>query len=107
MLFALLFAASGFFKFSPAGSVALAKQEDIATVYKTKCAMCHKATAEKSFDPAKTDDALVEIVLKGKKAEKPPNMPGFEEKGMSNDQAKLLVEYMRKMRTPETPAPKP
>lgn len=112
VLFAVSAAALGFFKFNPAGTAVLAKQEDMAAVYKTKCAMCHKATAEKFFDPAKMDDVLVEVVLKGKKAEKPPNMPGFEEKGMTKDQAKLLVAYMRQMRTPApdsspAPAPKP
>jgi hypothetical protein len=74
--------------------------DDVADSYKKTCAMCHKATAEKFFDPAKMDEVLVEVVLKGKKAEKPPHMPGYEEKGMTKDQAKLLVSYMRQMRTP-------
>jgi hypothetical protein len=37
-------------------------------------------------------------VLKGKKSEKPPNMPGYEEKGIAEDQAKLLVAYMKSMK---------
>lgn len=75
-------------------------QADAATTYKTKCAACHTAKAEKFFDPAKTDEVLTEIVLKGKKGEKPPFMPGFEAKGMTAEQAKELVVYMRKLKTP-------
>lgn len=74
--------------------------EDIAEVYKSKCALCHKPNAEKFFEPSKMDEVHVEIILKGKKAEKPPHMPAFEPKGMTKDQAKLLVSYMRQMRTP-------
>ena len=81
-------------------AVAEYADDDVAAQYKKTCAMCHKATAEKFFEPSKMDEALVEIVLKGKKAEKPPNMPGYEEKGMTKDQAKLLVTYMRQVRTP-------
>lgn len=74
--------------------------EDTAATYKAKCAMCHSPKAEKAFDPAKTDEYHVETVLKGKKGEKPPNMPGFEAKGMTADQAKALIGYMRQLREP-------
>jgi hypothetical protein len=37
-------------------------------------------------------------VLKGKKAEKPPNMPGYEEKGIIEDQAKALLAYMKSIK---------
>jgi mono/diheme cytochrome c family protein len=67
-------------------------------LYKTKCFACHGATAEKKFDATKTDDELIQIVLKGKKMEKPPNMPGFEEKGITADQAKALVAFMKLQR---------
>ena len=70
-------------------------QDDTAALYKSKCFACHGATAEKKFDAAKTDDELIQTVLKGKKMEKPPNMPGYEEKGITEDQAKALVAYMK------------
>ena len=70
-------------------------QDDGAALYKTKCFACHGATAEKKFDATKTDDELIQTVLKGKKMEKPPNMPGFEEKGITADQAKVLVAFMK------------
>lgn len=75
-----------------------ATQEDSAALYKSKCVACHGATAEKKFDATKADDELIQIVLKGKKLEKPPNMPGYEEKGVTADQAKALVAYMKSQR---------
>jgi mono/diheme cytochrome c family protein len=72
--------------------------DDAGALYKTKCFACHGATAEKKFDAAKGDDELIQAVLKGKKMEKPPNMPGFEEKGITGDQAKVLVAYMKTLR---------
>lgn len=74
--------------------------DETATTYKTKCQACHTATASKFFDPAKEDAVHVEVILKGKKGEKPPFMPGFETKGMTEAQAKALAEYMRALRTP-------
>ena len=70
-------------------------QDDPAAIYKAKCAMCHGATAEKKFDATKPDAELTEIVLKGKKAEKPPNMPNYGEKGITSDQAAALVGFMK------------
>lgn len=75
-------------------------EDDVAASYKKQCAMCHTPTASKAFDLAKTDEHHVEAILKGVKAEKPPNMPGFEAKGMTADQAKALVAHMRQLRTP-------
>jgi mono/diheme cytochrome c family protein len=89
--------------FAPKNEVSafsIASQEDVAASYKAKCQACHTAKADKFFDPAQTDEHHVEIILKGKKAEKPPHMPGFEAKGMTEEQAKALVEYMRQLRTP-------
>jgi hypothetical protein len=73
--------------------------EDPAAVYKAKCAMCHTPTAGKFFDPAKSDEEHVEIILKGKKGEKPPFMPGYEAKGMTADEAKAMAAYMRTLKT--------
>ena len=73
-------------------------QFDATATYKAKCVACHGATAEKKFDPAIADADLVQIVLKGKKAEKPPNMPAYEEKGITEDQAKALVAHMKSLK---------
>jgi mono/diheme cytochrome c family protein len=71
---------------------------DPAKTYKGKCVTCHGPKAEKKFDTAKTDEEHVQIILKGKKAEKPPNMPGYESKGVTAEQAKALLDYMKSIR---------
>jgi mono/diheme cytochrome c family protein len=75
-----------------------AGEDDAAATYKTKCVACHGAKAEKKFDVAKSDDENVQMILKGKKMEKPPNMPAFEEKGITAEQAKALVVYMKSLK---------
>lgn len=81
------------------GARAGADDFDAAASYKTlKCLTCHGAKAEKKFDTTKSDDEHVQIILKGKKAEKPPNMPGFAEKGITADQAKALLDYMKSVK---------
>ena len=50
--------------------------------------------AEKKFDKTKADDALTEVVLKGKDA-KPLKMPAYETKGVTPEQAGALVAQMR------------
>jgi len=69
-----------------------------ALTYRSKCGGCHGQKAEKKFDPSKSDDDLVHIILKGKKAEKPPNMPGYETKGIHAEQAKALLDHMKSLR---------
>jgi mono/diheme cytochrome c family protein len=71
--------------------------DDTAALYNTKCKMCHGATAEKKMDKTKADDVLIQTVLDGKTMEKPPNMPAFKEKGITPDQAKALVGYMKSL----------
>lgn len=97
VLFTVPLVGVGFFSRStPLAQVSSAA--DAAETYKSKCAMCHSPKAEKYFDTAKKDEELVEITLKGKKGEKPPYMPGYEAKGMTADEAKALVTYMRSLR---------
>ena len=76
---------------------ARAGADDPAVTYK-KCVACHGAKAEKKFDASKSDDQLVNAILKGVKAEKPPNMPAYEDKGINADQAKALVAYMKSLK---------
>jgi mono/diheme cytochrome c family protein len=75
-----------------------ASDDDFAALYKSKCFACHGATAEKKFDATKADADLIQTVLKGKKMEKPPNMPAYEEKGITADQAKGLIQFMKSQR---------
>lgn len=75
-----------------------ATDDDTAALYNTKCKMCHGATAEKKIDKTKADDVLTQTVLDGKAAEKPPNMPAFKERGITPDQAKALIGYMKSLK---------
>ena len=77
---------------------AVQEPSDTAAYYTGKCVMCHGKKAEKKFDTSLTDDQLVEAVLKGKKAEKPPHMPGYAEKGVTAEQAKALVDHMKQLK---------
>jgi mono/diheme cytochrome c family protein len=70
-------------------------QDDAATTYKAKCVICHGVKAEKKFDATVAEEDMVKVVLAGKKMEKPPNMPAYSEKGITEDQAKALVAYMK------------
>lgn len=72
---------------------------DPAAFYKAKCLVCHGPKAEKKFDSTLADEQMIEIVLKGKKPEKPPNMPGYSDKGVSAEQAKALVDYMKQLKS--------
>ena len=66
---------------------------DAAATYKAKCAACHGAKAEKSFDVSKSDADLLKAVQEGVK----PKMPAFE-KSLDEDTRKALVAHMRELR---------
>jgi mono/diheme cytochrome c family protein len=95
VILGIAFIAAGFAMVSVRGNQ---EQFDAAATYKAKCVACHGATAEKKFDASLADAELVQIVLKGKKPEKPPNMPAYEEKGITEDQAKALVAHMKSLK---------
>jgi len=71
---------------------------DSAAYYKAKCVACHGQKAEKKFDPSLTDEQYIDVILKGKKPEKPPNMPAYGEKGVTAEQAKALLDHMKQLR---------
>jgi mono/diheme cytochrome c family protein len=71
---------------------------DPAAYYSAKCVACHGKNAEKKFDPSLPEEQLIDIVLKGKKAAKPPNMPGYGAKGVSSEQATALVGHMKQLK---------
>ena len=100
VLFVLPLIALTAFQGSRAAAVTSMPDDDTAAVFKTKCAMCHGQKAEKAYNPDMPQAEQIDAVMKGKKAEKPPNMPAFEPKGMTADQAKALVEFMQGLRKP-------
>ncbi|MCM3900557.1 MAG: cytochrome c [Pyrinomonadaceae bacterium] len=71
---------------------------DTAAFYKAKCVACHGKSAEKKFDSSLPEEQLIDIVLKGKKAAKPPHMPGYGDKGVSSEQAKALIDHMKQLK---------
>ena len=73
------------------------KFADATSYYRRKCVVCHGRN-EKKFNAELKEEELVEIVLKGKKPEKPPNMPAYEAKGLTADQAKVMVDYMKSLK---------
>jgi len=76
-----------------------AQPSDPAAFYKAKCVACHGQKAEKKFDAALTEEQQLEAIMKGKKVEKPPNMPAYGEKGVTAEQAKALLDYMKQLRS--------
>lgn len=74
-------------------------QFDAGATYKAKCVACHGQKAEKKFDATLSEEQMVEAILKGKKVEKPPHMPAYAEKGVTAEQAKAMVEYMKQLKT--------
>ena len=92
-LLALVFLVSG------TAQTETVKFTDAASYYKdAKCVVCHGQKAEKKFNADLKDEEMMEIVLKGKKPEKPPNMPGYEAKGLTAEQAKVMADYMRSLK---------
>ena len=89
---------AGFALISAAARAGNEQDFDAAATYKAKCVACHGAAAEKKFDVTIADADLMQIVLKGKKGEKPPFMPAYEEKGINEEQAKALVAHMKSLK---------
>jgi mono/diheme cytochrome c family protein len=97
MIFALAVVAILVFRNTPATAAAV-RVDDPAATYKAKCAACHGPAALKFYDPASSDEEKVHAILNGKKGEKPPFMPAFSDKGITEDTAKALAAYMKTLR---------
>jgi mono/diheme cytochrome c family protein len=89
---------AGFALISAAARINNADDFDAAATFKAKCQVCHGAAAEKKFDAMLADADLVQIVLNGKKGEKPPFMPAYSQKGVTEEQAKALVAHMKSLK---------
>ena len=76
-----------------------AQTSDPAAFYKSKCVACHGQKAEKKFDASLTEEQHLDAIVKGKKPEKPPNMPAYGEKGVTAEQAKALLDHMKQLRS--------
>ena len=95
MLVAVIFLGSG----AAQTDVPAAKFTTPENYYKdAKCVTCHGKRAEKKFNTTLTETEMLDAILKGKKPAKPPNMPGYEAKGLTADQAKAMLEYMKTLK---------
>jgi mono/diheme cytochrome c family protein len=77
----------------PGPSATAGAAVDAAAIFKTKCAACHGAKAEKAFNREKSDDQLLNAVLKGVK----PKMPAYET-SLGAETCKALVAYMKSLK---------
>jgi len=84
--------------YSLASAQGEAQPSDPAAYFKAKCVACHGPKAEKKFDATLSEEQQLDAILKGKKPEKPPNMPAFGERGVTSEQAKALLDYMKQLR---------
>ena len=84
--------------FITVGATSDVQPSDPVAYYKAKCVACHGQKAEKKFDASIPDDQMLEIVLNGKKVEKPPHMPAYGAKGVTSDQAKALISHMKELK---------
>ena len=76
-----------------------AKYTTPAAYYKdAKCVTCHGKKAEKKFNVTLSDTEMLDAILKGKKPAKPPNMPGYAAKGLTEEQAKAMLDYMKQLK---------
>jgi cytochrome c553 len=82
----------------PAQDGAEVQPSDTANYFKAKCVICHGAKAEKKFDVALPEDQMLDAILKGRKVEKPPHMPAYEPKGVTAENAKALIAYMKQLK---------
>jgi mono/diheme cytochrome c family protein len=98
IILAAIFLLSAVF-YSLAAAQDEAQPSDPAAFYKAKCVACHGPKAEKRFDASLTDEQYLDAILKGKKPEKPPNMPAYGEKGVTAEQAKALLAHMKQLKS--------
>jgi mono/diheme cytochrome c family protein len=70
-----------------------AQDFDAAAAFKAKCSFCHGPKAEKKFDATKSDEELLQTVMTSGK----PGMPAFETKGITVEQAKAIIAYMKSL----------
>ena len=94
---AIVLFGAAFYSIAPAQGEA--QPSDPEAFYKAKCVVCHGQKAEKKFDASLTDEQYLDAILKGKKPEKPPNMPAYGEKGVTPEQAKALLDHMKQLRS--------
>jgi len=73
--------------------------DELSDFYQSKCRECHGDKAELKFDEKLPEADMVKVILKGKLVDDPPDMPAFEERGVTEEKAKALAGFMKKLKT--------
>jgi mono/diheme cytochrome c family protein len=79
-------------------TTAVRREFDPKTFYKPNCEECHGSTAEKRFNPDNPESQMIDAILNGAKAEDTKDMPAFNQKGIDEQKAKILIAYMKSLR---------
>ena len=66
--------------------------------FKANCEVCHGSSAEMRFNPYNPEGQMIDSILNGAKAEDTKDMPAFNQKGIDENKAKILIEYMKSIR---------
>jgi hypothetical protein len=74
------------------------KSFDPKPFFKANCEECHGLSAEKRFNPYNPEGQMIDAILNGAKAEDTKDMPAFNQKGIDEGKAKILIEYMKSIR---------
>jgi Cytochrome C oxidase, cbb3-type, subunit III len=82
------------------------KTDELTEYYKHECSKCHGDQAELKFDQTLSEADMVKAILKGKFVDEPPDMPAFEEKGVTPEKAKDLAMFMKQLRKATKPKAK-
>ena len=75
--------------------------QDAASVFKSKCAMCHGAEGQGKIGPALkgtslSSDQIVALLTKGDEAKKPPHKKPLS--GLSDADAKAVADYVKSLK---------
>jgi mono/diheme cytochrome c family protein len=74
------------------------KSFDPKVFFKANCEECHGQAAEKRFNPYNPEGQMIDAILNGAKAEDTKDMPAFNPKGIDDNKAKSLIDYMKSIR---------
>ena len=86
----------------PSSSAARYRLQETSQFYQRTCRECHGDSANQRFYQRLSESEMVQTILKGRMMDKPPDMPAFEEKGVTPEQARELALFMQELRKQST-----
>jgi Cytochrome C oxidase, cbb3-type, subunit III len=94
--------ASGAVSHTSSSSVGRYRLQEASQFYQRTCRECHGDSANQPFYQRLSESEMVQTILKGRMMDKPPDMPAFEEKGVTPEQARELALFMQELRKQST-----